>query len=162
MSLCLYRHSGAGRNPVVYTSHYRKAGMTTEALFRQADRNRNRPNIPASFSWIPAFAGMTVGAEVRDLSGIPKRLSGWQQTHSNPRRHSSEGSPAWMQVVERRREQAAEESSGVCKPFPQRVPLSPAKTGATLTLRLRPPSFRLSPEGFYPDFTDGLKRSENC
>ena len=27
-----------------------------------------------------------------------------------PRRHSSEGSPAWMQVVERRLEQAAEES----------------------------------------------------
>ena len=28
----------------------------------------------------------------------------------SPRRHSSESSPAWMQVVERRREQAAEES----------------------------------------------------
>ena len=29
-----------------------------------------------------------------------------------PCRHSSESSPAWMQVVERRQEQAAEESSG--------------------------------------------------
>ena len=29
---------------------------------------------------------------------------------SLPCRHSSEGSPAWMQVVERRLEQAAEES----------------------------------------------------
>ena len=30
-----------------------------------------------------------------------------------------EGPPAWMQVVERRREQAAEESNGLDKPFPQ-------------------------------------------
>ena len=43
---------------------------------------------------------MTVGAEVRDLSGIPKGLSGWQKAYPEPRRHSSEGSPAWMQVVE--------------------------------------------------------------
>ena len=34
-----------------------------------------------------------------------------------PRRHSGAGPPAWMQVVERRREQAAEESSGLDKPF---------------------------------------------
>ena len=33
---------------------------------------------------------MTVGAEVRDLSGIPKRLSGWQKNYPDPRRHSSE------------------------------------------------------------------------
>ena len=31
------------------------------------------------------------GAEVRHLSGIAKRLSGWRQTHSDLRRHSSEG-----------------------------------------------------------------------
>ena len=34
-------------------------------------------------------------------------------------RHSSESSPAWMQVVERRLEQAAEESSGLDYSFPR-------------------------------------------
>ena len=34
-----------------------------------------------------------------------------------PRRHSGAGPPAWMQVVEPRRERAAEESSGLDKPF---------------------------------------------
>ena len=47
---------------------------------------------------------------VKSLPSIAKGLSGWRLTHSCPCRHSSEGSPAWMQVVERRREQAAEES----------------------------------------------------
>ena len=48
--------------------------------------------------WIPACAGMTAEVSFLPLS------------HSDPSRHSSESSPAWMQVVERRREQAAEES----------------------------------------------------
>ena len=47
---------------------------------------------------------------------MAKGLSGWQQTLPEPRRHSGEGrnprlqgcTPAWMQVVERRLEQAAE------------------------------------------------------
>ena len=39
-----------------------------------------------------------------------KGLSEWRQTHSYLRCHSSEGSPAWMHVVERRLEPAAEES----------------------------------------------------
>ena len=41
--------------------------------------------------WIPAFAGMTVGAVVGIFSGMAKGLSGWRQTHSNPHRHSSAG-----------------------------------------------------------------------
>ena len=46
--------------------------MTTEVLFRQAGRNHNRPDIPASLPWILAFAGMTVGAASAILSGIAK------------------------------------------------------------------------------------------
>ena len=38
----------------------------------------------------------------QNLSGMVKERPGWRQTHSDLRRHSSEGSPAWMQVVERR------------------------------------------------------------
>ena len=41
--------------------------------------------------WIPACAGMTKGTAVRHLSGMAKGLSGWQQAHSRPCRHSSEG-----------------------------------------------------------------------
>ena len=41
--------------------------------------------------WIPACAGMTEGAVVRNLPEIAKGLSGSQQTYSNPRRHASEG-----------------------------------------------------------------------
>ena len=51
-----------------------------------------------------------------DFSENSKEAAGWRQTHSDPCRHSSEGrnprlqgcTPAWMQVVERRLEQAAE------------------------------------------------------
>ena len=41
--------------------------------------------------WIPACAGMTKGAKVRNLSGMAKKLSGCRQTYPDPRRHSSEG-----------------------------------------------------------------------
>ena len=51
------RHSSEGWNPVTQ-SHSREAGMT----FLQAGYNRHALNIPATPSWIPAFAGMTVGA----------------------------------------------------------------------------------------------------
>ena len=66
-------------------------------------RSRCSVVIPAVREWLvsttgfrpaPACcrqAGMTVGAGVRNLAGIAKGLSGWQQTHSHPRRHSSEG-----------------------------------------------------------------------
>ena len=49
------RHSGAGRNPVVYSRHSRQAGMAFKrwSLF----------TISAPPSWIPAFAGMTTGSE---------------------------------------------------------------------------------------------------
>ena len=40
--------------------------------------------------WIPAFAGMTVGAAVGIFLGMANGLSGWRQTHANPHRHSSE------------------------------------------------------------------------
>ena len=45
------RHSGAGRNPVVYSVHSRSSGnalMGPEPVYH--------PGVP---SWIPAFAGMT-------------------------------------------------------------------------------------------------------
>ena len=41
--------------------------------------------------WIPAFAGMTEGAGVRNSVGMAEGLSGWRLTHSCPCRHSSEG-----------------------------------------------------------------------
>ena len=41
--------------------------------------------------WIPAFAGMTERAAVKNAAGMVKGLSGWRETHSYPRRHSSEG-----------------------------------------------------------------------
>ena len=50
------RHSGAGRNPVAQL-HSREAGMTSS----QAGHGLHAPDTPASPSWIPAFAGMTVG-----------------------------------------------------------------------------------------------------
>ena len=34
---------------------------------------------------------MTEEAKIRNLSGMAEELSEWQQTHSDPRRHSSEG-----------------------------------------------------------------------
>ena len=46
--------------------------------------------------WIPAFAGMTAGVEIRNSLGMATGLSGWLQTRCDPRCHSSEGSPAWM------------------------------------------------------------------
>ena len=61
------------------------------------------------------------GAAVRRLSGIAKGLSEERQSHSHPRRHSGlpaagrrrpESTPTGMQVVEPRREQAAEEGRG--------------------------------------------------
>ena len=105
MSLCLCRHSGEGspeqnhqgnRNEI---KDYRdrsipssvipaKAGIQwciqaipakrewQQRYYRRTGGNCNRPNIPASFPWIPACAGMTVGAEVRNLAGIAKGLSG--------------------------------------------------------------------------------------
>ena len=45
-----------------------------------------------------------------DITLFPAASSFSPLRHSSPRRHSSESSPAWMQVVERRLEQAAEES----------------------------------------------------
>ena len=41
--------------------------------------------------WIPACAGMTEEAGVKNSAGMAKGLSGWRQTRSDPRRHSSEG-----------------------------------------------------------------------
>ena len=54
----------------------------------------------------------------------PRRHSGKGQKLT--RRHSGEGPSAWMQVVEQRLEQAAEESSGLFKTFPpeRECPLS--------------------------------------
>ena len=40
--------------------------------------------------WIPAFAGMTEGAEAGHLTGTAEGLLRWQLIHSPPRRHSSE------------------------------------------------------------------------
>ena len=34
--------------------------------------------------WIPAFAGMTVGAVVRNSAEMAKGLSGWRRTHFDP------------------------------------------------------------------------------
>ena len=34
---------------------------------------------------------MTEEAKIRNLSGMAEELSEWQQTHADPRRHSSEG-----------------------------------------------------------------------
>ena len=147
-----YRHSSEGWNPVIYIIHSRKAGMTTEALFRQAGRSRNRPNIPASLpsaacsrrrsttasmqAWIPACAGMTVGIEDRYLPNIAKGLSGWRQTHSDPRRHSSEG---WNPVVYISHSRKAGMTTEV---LASRL----GETAIRLTSRLRPPRFRPSPE----------------
>ena len=50
------RHSSEGWNPVTQ-SHSREAGMTSS----QAGHGLHAPDTPASPSWIPAFAGMTVG-----------------------------------------------------------------------------------------------------
>ena len=59
-------HSGARRNPVVETSHSRVAGMTTTGTTteRAIRQTLPSPHLPGPPSWIPAFAGMTTGAEV--------------------------------------------------------------------------------------------------
>ena len=60
------RHSGEGRNPVLDTTHSRKAGMTLgvgirSVWHRRAETGCLWPLGPPS--WIPAFAGMTTGRE---------------------------------------------------------------------------------------------------
>ena len=92
------RHSGEGRNPVVYSIHSRKAGMTTSDRPRnpvpaksgnyrlprpwtvrsiQACRDNAGAVIPAHAGmdylnhWIPAFAGMTKG----DFRAAPSILA---------------------------------------------------------------------------------------
>ena len=66
--------------------------------------------------WIPALAGMT--SLSRQCPGLSMcihlglfSLGLCRRYIMRPRRHSGEGPPTWMQVVERRLEQAAEESS---------------------------------------------------
>ena len=56
------RHSGAGRNPVIYAIHARKAGMTKE-LFPRAGRHRNPFHTPTPPSWIPAFVCCAAGQD---------------------------------------------------------------------------------------------------
>ena len=41
--------------------------------------------------WIPAFAGMTGGAEVRNSARMAEGLSGWKPSLFSLRRHSGEG-----------------------------------------------------------------------
>ena len=59
------RHSGAGRNPVVYISHFRVAGMTTEAMRTE----RGHPAKPATHSPLrgcsPGFLGRPAKARIR-------------------------------------------------------------------------------------------------
>ena len=98
---------------------------------------------------------MTAGITVRHLSGIAKGLSGWRQTHSGPRRHSSEGSPAWMQVVEPRLEQAAEESRRGGRGVQGWQGLSGAHVRLSLLL-----SFPLSGNGLYTPLDSGLRRND--
>ena len=57
------RHSGEGRNPVVLIRHSRISGNDNHGdshSTRQPGKPA-MPTIPASLSWIPAFAGMTTG-----------------------------------------------------------------------------------------------------
>ena len=68
----------------------------------RAGGNRNTSNIPASISWIPAFAGMTEGVGVRNSVGMAKGFQDGDKAIP-----TSAVIPA---VVERRLEQAAEES----------------------------------------------------
>ena len=76
--LFLCRHSSEGWNPVVLIIHSRCAGMTTEVLFRQAGRNRNRPNILASlpgFRPSPGILGRLFQTRLYRLPpvGVPSR-----------------------------------------------------------------------------------------
>ena len=56
------------------------AGMTTQHPIlpglAQADAVYTPPNIPASFSWIPACAGMTTGAALRKAAASQKERQG--------------------------------------------------------------------------------------
>ena len=63
---------------------------------------------------------MTTGTGIVLLSFRQPPASLLMDAQQQPLRHSGAGPPAWMQVVEQRREQAAEESSGLIKTFPQR------------------------------------------
>ena len=73
--------------------------------------------------WIPAFAGMTAGMDAGSPRvGVPCSFALPSQYNLSEQRDASislssfqrklESTPAWMQVVERRREQAAEEDAG--------------------------------------------------
>ena len=63
---------------------------------------------------------MTTGDRDSPIVIPPAPASLLMDAQQQPLRHSGAGPPAWMQVVEQRREQAAEESSGLIKTFPQR------------------------------------------
>ena len=93
-----FRHSGEGRNPVVYTRHSRTAGMTitgtkTERAIRQNLPSLHHPGLP---SWIPACAGMTTGAGMglspsRSLFAMPGKLPDFSRLTSFRRRPESSG-----------------------------------------------------------------------
>ena len=83
---CLERRP---RNPVVYASHSRTAGMTTRRATSQRASRRNLPSTHSSgmTSWIPACAGMTTGGviilfrhsgESRNPGGEAGVVKGWQ------------------------------------------------------------------------------------
>ena len=63
---CPRRHSGEGRNPVIYLIHSRRGGNDDQTCHAdsvlQAGKDWCLPDIPALPSWIPACAGMTVWA----------------------------------------------------------------------------------------------------
>ena len=68
-----------------------QSGNDSPISVNQSGKNRRHPDTPAPPPWIPACAGMTVGAGIGHLPSMAKGLSGCRQTHSHPCRHSSEG-----------------------------------------------------------------------
>ena len=92
--------------------------MTTGAGFQLVPDgyDPSQPRVPdneGTFCLLPPFCSFALYSHacfVFSLTRLRHVSQNPGKPDVHPRRHSSEGSPAWMQVVERRLEQAAEES----------------------------------------------------
>ena len=97
---CPCRHSSEGWNPGGRGREVQGWQSLSDGAFgcRCCDCHSRYAGMACVNHWIPACAGMTTGAKVRNLSDMAEELSEWRQTHSDPRRHSSEGPPESMQA----------------------------------------------------------------
>ena len=92
------RHSSEGWNPGGRGREVQGWQSLSDGAFgcHSCDCHSRYAGMACVNHWIPACAGMTEGLKSGICWTWQKGLSGWQQTHADPRRHSSE---SWNPVV---------------------------------------------------------------